>query len=123
MTIQLIPSAIVATQSPAPIDHAHLSRYTMGNRALELEVLHLFADQAPNTFDELEHASTGKARHMAAHTMKGSARAVGAGRVGKAAEDAEVAGHDHAERHLMLARLRTALDEVKAYIDNLSAVG
>ena len=56
--------------SAAPIDHRHLARYTLGNRALEVDVLHLFADQAPLTLADLVGAMSDKAWHMAAHTLK-----------------------------------------------------
>ncbi|MBS0242956.1 MAG: Hpt domain-containing protein, partial [Proteobacteria bacterium] len=57
--------------------------------ALEIEVLQLFIEQAPSYLDMLRQATTEKAGRDAAHTIKGSARAVGAMRVGSAAEAAE----------------------------------
>src|SRR4051812_35026424 len=67
----------MAPAAPAPVDFAHLKRYTLGDRALELEVLHLFAAQAPLTLEVLRRAHTTRAWRDAAHTLKGSARAVG----------------------------------------------
>jgi len=52
-------------------------------------VLGLFAEQAPTTLAWLKSASTPKAWRDAAHTLKGSARAVGASDVAAAAEAAE----------------------------------
>lgn len=77
-----------------PIDHAHLARYTLGDRGLEIEVLCLFASEAPNTLARIRAAAAsvpfdGKAWVAACHTLKGSARAVGATAVGAAAERAE----------------------------------
>jgi HPt (histidine-containing phosphotransfer) domain-containing protein len=103
-----------------PIDHVHLARYTMGNRPLEIEVLQLFAGQAPETMASLVAASDAKAWHIAAHTLKGSARAVGAWAVATAAEEAEKAGHDHVQRAQMLARIEALLAEVREYIDGLA---
>lgn len=77
-----------------PIDHAHLGRYTLGNRDLELEVLDLFLGEIPQTMSKLKAAATAenfdpKAWFHACHTLKGSALAVGAVDVAKAAEQAE----------------------------------
>ncbi len=111
-----------STQMPVPIDHAHLARYTMGNRSLEIEVLQLFSGQAPETLASLMAAKDPKAWHIAAHTLKGSARAVGAWAVATAAEEAEKAGHDHTQRAEMLARLEALLVEASGYIDGLAVV-
>jgi HPt (histidine-containing phosphotransfer) domain-containing protein len=102
-----------------PIDHAHLARYTMGNRALELEVLQLFAGQAPETLASLAAAADAKGWHVAAHTLKGSARAVGAFALAHAAELAEKAGPHDAGREAMLSGLSNLLDEAIAYIAGL----
>ena len=116
-------TASAATAAPAgPIDHVHLARYTMGNRPLELEVLQLFADQAPSTLADLAAAQDAKAWHIAAHTLKGSARAVGAWELGAAAEEAERGGPQDARRGEFLARLEAVLGEVRAYVDALPAV-
>jgi HPt (histidine-containing phosphotransfer) domain-containing protein len=103
----------------APVDHAHLARYTMGNRSLELEVLQLFAEQAPITLQQLRAATSTKDWHVAAHTLKGSARAVGARAVAKAAEIAEAAGHADAQRAEIVAAIETKVDEVRGYISKL----
>lgn len=119
MTIHF-QTRVAPAASSTPIDHVHLARYTMGNTALELEVLRLFIGQAPSTLRDLEQARDGKAWHMAAHTMKGSAKAVGAGRLAHAAEQAEAIGVDGADRHLTLVLLRSALDEAADYIAGLT---
>ena len=82
-TIQQRPRAA------CPIDHTFLARYTFGNRALEIEVLQLFAHQAPDYLEALKSAATEKSWRDAAHTLKGSARAVGALQVAERAERAE----------------------------------
>jgi HPt (histidine-containing phosphotransfer) domain-containing protein len=112
-------ASAVSIDRPVPIDHVHLARYTMGNRALEIEVLQLFAGQAPETMASLVAAQDAKSWHIAAHTLKGSARAVGAFAVATAAE-AEKAGHDHAHRAQMLALIEALLAEVRGYIDGLA---
>lgn len=103
-----------------PIDHAHLARYTFGNRELEVEVLGLFAAQAPQTLDWLRTAANPKGWRDAAHTLKGSARAVGAWQVATAAEEAEALGFSELEaRREATAVLAAALDVVAAYIATL----
>ena len=72
-----------------PIDHAYLGRFTQGNAALEREVLELFAGMMPRYLDDLKAAETNKAWRDAAHTIKGSAAAVGARRLARFAELAE----------------------------------
>jgi HPt (histidine-containing phosphotransfer) domain-containing protein len=104
-----------------PIDHGHLARYTFGNKALELEVLQLFAHQAPEYLEQLRSAASEKEWRDAAHTIKGSARAVGAMRVGDRAEKAEAlrASPDAAARARAIAALEEALDEARTYVASL----
>ncbi len=105
-----------------PIDHAYLSRYTFGNGELEREVLGLFADQAPNYLEQMADAKTDKEWRDAAHTLKGSARAVGALEVAKCAERAELAGRDGdiAARQAALPATRQALEVACRYIRELA---
>lgn len=112
---------VKARSSAGPIDHAHLARYTLGNRPLELEVLQLFTGQAPSTLASLAAATTSKDWHIYAHTLKGSARAVGAWGLASAAEEAEKAGPADARRNDLLLRLEALLDEVCRYVDGLPA--
>jgi HPt (histidine-containing phosphotransfer) domain-containing protein len=105
----------------APIDHAYLSRFTLGNTALEREVLALFAEHAPTYLLHLMAAETERAWYEAAHTLKGSARAVGAWQVAAEAEHAEaIMGSPGAtERAARIDALAAALDEVRSYIAGL----
>lgn len=103
----------------APIDHRHLQRYTLGNQALEIEVLHLFADQAPLTLADLVGAMSDKAWHMAAHTLKGSARAVGAWAIAQVAEAAERDGLSEPHRSRNIASLEASIAAARDYIDGL----
>ena len=108
-------------KTPAPIDHAYLSRYTMGNAELEKEVLNLFAGQAPEYLKQIHEAQTDKEWRDAAHTLKGSARAVGALDVAKCAERAEAAARsgDRAERQKAIVEAERALEIACAYIRGL----
>ncbi|MGE0626877.1 MAG: Hpt domain-containing protein [Hyphomicrobiaceae bacterium] len=103
------------------IDCAHLSRYTLGDRQLEQEVLRLFADQAPVTLMKLREAACAKSWHDAAHTLKGSARAVGAIRVAGAAQDAQAAGHDHSNRDAFIRRIERSIEEALDHISGLAS--
>jgi HPt (histidine-containing phosphotransfer) domain-containing protein len=76
------------TEAPL-LDRAHLARYTLGDAALEAEILDLFVGQAPQTIARLRQAATPQQWREAAHTLKGSARAVGSWRLAGAAEACE----------------------------------
>jgi HPt (histidine-containing phosphotransfer) domain-containing protein len=108
---------------PCPIDRAHLARYTLGDPALEQEILGLFIGQALRMRDALVAANEAGGWREAAHAIKGSARAVGAWRVADCAERAErlEPNRNAAERREILAALNGALDEACAYIDPLLA--
>jgi HPt (histidine-containing phosphotransfer) domain-containing protein len=103
-----------------PIDLAHLSRYTLGNSALQCEVLQLFAEQAPITLAQLSTAETQKAWRDAAHTLKGSARAVGAWSVAHCAERAEAIDIAAQEKAPVIRDIEAALDEARRYIEGLA---
>ena len=78
-----------ARRPAAPIDHAFLARFTLGNAAVEREVLELFAGHVPLYLEQLCAATTAKAWRNAAHAIKGSALGVGAARLARFAEMAE----------------------------------
>ncbi|MCB1526179.1 MAG: Hpt domain-containing protein [Hyphomicrobiaceae bacterium] len=107
----------------SPIDHDHLARYTFGDRELEIEVLDLFLGEVPRTMDKLNAAVAAekfdpKAWHYACHTLKGSARAVGAFDVARAAERAENIEHlspEYVADHI--AEIARTLATAAAYIE------
>lgn len=111
-----------ASSSPqAPIDLTHLRRFTLGDQHLELEVLNLFIDQTPVTIAALRTADSDRDWVNAAHTLKGSARAVGAWRLAKLAERAERLGTtaDREACERLLAHLDDSVAEARAYIAGL----
>lgn len=114
-----------ARRSDGPIDRVHLARYTMGSIELELEVLGLFAGQAPETFASLRTARNAKEWRDAAHTLKGSARAVGAWRVADRAAEAEALKDEinPARREAAVRALGEALDEARDHIYALLRTG
>jgi HPt (histidine-containing phosphotransfer) domain-containing protein len=67
-----------------PIDIAHLRRMTLGDARLEREVLAMFARQAVRLIEGLAAWPSDAAE--IAHTLNGSARAIGAFKVAEAAE-------------------------------------
>lgn len=79
----------VAQAADAPIDFEHLARYTMADKALEKEILDLFSGSSFKILDDLRASQDEKSWHVAAHTMKGSARAIGAWRLADVALAAE----------------------------------
>ena len=112
-----------SSRTDTPVDLAHLRRYTLGNRPLELEILDLFLAQAPTTIDRLSTAAGEKQWREAAHTLKGSARAIGAWRLAEAAETGEaIAGWEKPEAgRKAIAEICAAYDRVHAFIRGLHA--
>jgi HPt (histidine-containing phosphotransfer) domain-containing protein len=105
-------------QDAKPVDLTHLRRYTMGDVDLEKEVLDLFLGQLPLTIQALSEATTERDWMVAAHTLKGSGRAVGAWHVARLAEHAErqLLVHKPALKAEAVAHLRDAAEEARAYI-------
>jgi hypothetical protein len=103
-----------------PIDLVHLARMTLGDRGLEREVLELFDRQAGMLIVRMQQAARAGIC-AAAHTLKGSARGIGAWRVARAAEAVELAAGGVGELDLeaAIARLGTAAAETRAVIADL----
>ncbi|HEX4407337.1 MAG TPA: Hpt domain-containing protein [Xanthobacteraceae bacterium] len=80
-----------ATERDHAIDAEHLHRMTLGDRRLEREVLELFVRQTAIMLDRIAAAEQPANAAAAAHTLKGSARGIGAWRVARAAEMVEQA--------------------------------
>jgi HPt (histidine-containing phosphotransfer) domain-containing protein len=104
-----------------PVDLKHLRRYTLGNRALEQEVLELFFAQLPSTIASLSQAASDRDWHMAAHALKGSGRAVGAWRIARLAEQAERTALWKSPDQLQhtLALIEDAADEARRFIQDV----
>ncbi|PCH46532.1 MAG: histidine kinase [Hyphomicrobiales bacterium] len=95
-----------------PVDLVHLARQSLGDRSLECEILNLFRSQSQLYIDRLARAKSRDERKMAAHTILGSARGIGAWAVAEEAEKVELSGKCAGD----LTALRHALDEANAYI-------
>jgi HPt (histidine-containing phosphotransfer) domain-containing protein len=91
-----------------PVDLAHLAAQTGGDRALEAEVLRMFAARSLADLARLK-ASAPAARRDIAHLIVGSARAIGAGEVARLAAAIEAGEGDP---HL----LEVAIDEARTFI-------
>ena len=114
--IEWMPSPPLAPDD-GPIDFDHLKRMTLGDAGLEQEVLAMFAAQSAGLVDQL--LALPADTPALAHTLKGSARAIGAFAVADAAarlEQALAAGSDPAEWLAQLgdevAMVRTAIDAI-----------
>jgi len=109
-------SVIIPTEGAEQPTVATLAALVPGAAAgLIREVLAMFSAQATGLIGRLENLPADAP--ALAHTMKGSARAIGAFRVADAAEDLEVAirnGFDPAEA---LAGLKDTVAEARAAID------
>jgi HPt (histidine-containing phosphotransfer) domain-containing protein len=100
-----------------PIDLTHLQRMTLGDNSLEREVLEMFSAQSARLLDTLADLPADAA--ALAHTLKGSARAIGAFAVADAAAHLEAkisAGEDTAGA---LVGLDGAVTQACAAIDAL----
>lgn len=101
---------------PQVLDFQHLGQYTSGDEALERELLGLFADQVSAQFAALVDAQSTDDWVMAAHTLKGSARGIGANGVDAAAKSLEQIGFNAPE-----AVKLAAIGQVKEQIAKCTA--
>jgi HPt (histidine-containing phosphotransfer) domain-containing protein len=114
--IEWMPSPPLAPDD-GPIDSAHLDRLTLGDAGLISEVLAMFSAQAVDLIGRLE-AMPSDASALA-HTLKGSARAIGAFRVADAAEFLEATIRRSEDPAEALAGLKDAVAAARAVIDVL----
>ena len=94
-----------------PIDMAQLERQTMGDRKLEQEVLGLFSQQAALALDSMVGAGP-SARKRLVHTLKGTARSLGAMRLAAACERVEGAPLDSGANRRLAAEVRAVRDYI-----------
>lgn len=101
------------------IDVEHLQRMTLGDAALEREVLAMFVSQSARLLRTLV-ALPAEAGALA-HTLKGSARAIGALRVAECASALEVAIGEGEDPSASLRELSEAVAEARAAIEAILA--
>jgi HPt (histidine-containing phosphotransfer) domain-containing protein len=97
------------------IDLVHLAKQTMGDKALEVEVLQMFARQARSCLQEIGSGDRDRAK-AASHRLKGAASAVGAFKVADAANALE----DDAGNAAHMATVTTCVIEAENFILKLS---
>jgi HPt (histidine-containing phosphotransfer) domain-containing protein len=107
--------AAAAAPGQGVIDDEHLGQVTFGDRRLEREVLQIFRRQAAIMLGRIG-GSEPAAASAAIHTLKGSARGIGAWRVARAAERLEQACAE-TEHSAALGELMAATVEAGAAID------
>jgi HPt (histidine-containing phosphotransfer) domain-containing protein len=112
--IDWMPSPPLAPDD-GPIDIDHLRRMTLGDARLEREVLAMFAAQSVSLIATLVSLPANAV--ALAHTLKGSARAIGAFRVADAAQSLEAAIRDGDEPTEALAELHEAITQARMAVD------
>jgi HPt (histidine-containing phosphotransfer) domain-containing protein len=112
--IDWMPSPPLAPDD-GPIDIGHLTRMTLGDASLEREVLAMFSAQAVSLLDAL--TGLPPEADALAHTLKGSARAIGAFGVAEAAERLEAVLSSGDDPSRALAELDEAIAQARAVID------
>src|ERR1700761_6501771 len=114
--IEWMPSPPLAPDD-GPIDSGPLRRMTLGDTELEREVLAMFAAQTAGLMDRLQPVPCDGM--MLAHTLKGSARGIGAFRVADAAEWLEEALRHGEDPARALSGVNEAVAEARTAIDAL----
>lgn len=102
-----------------PVDLEHLTRQTSGDPQVEREALQLFIVQSRLYLQRLRGAVGERAQQETAHSLKGSAAAIGAWGVAGLCEQLEQivsTGNAHGYRNL-LADLDTELCEVTTFVE------
>lgn len=96
------------------LDREHLNGYTGGDRELAKQVLQIFAENAPDYLAALAASDCDNWR-TSAHKLKGAARGIGAWRLARAAERAElmgVAGQSDPKRAMIISELERRLNQL-----------
>lgn len=119
--VQSISPDMPITPGDRPIDLVHLSRQTFGERDLESELLRLFDRQSRQIVDRLTDGPVSESRWRAelSHTLKGSARAIGAFGVAAAAEAYELDARAGADLARALSSLTVAVEAAHGAIADL----
>jgi HPt (histidine-containing phosphotransfer) domain-containing protein len=103
--------------NPSVLDLGHLRRYTMDSPELERELIGLFLKQLPSLRDDLGNAADSKEWKFATHTLKGSARVVGATAIALIAASMEEQGLGRPEALAALDAAVSAFREAVSQFD------
>jgi HPt (histidine-containing phosphotransfer) domain-containing protein len=101
---------------PEVFDRAFLARYTMDCDDLEREIVELFLIQLPETLGLMSADADAAQWRFAAHTLKGSAGAVGARRLRAAAAALEDCVEDPEAKAIAFAEVESAISEFRAAV-------
>jgi len=112
--VDWMPSPPLAPDD-GPIDLEHLQRMTLGDASLEREVLTMFSAQAAGLIGRLAALPADAA--ALAHTLKGSARAIGAFAVADAASDLEAVLQQGGNVSQALTELKAAIAQARMAVD------
>ena len=109
------------TFDPLIFDVVHFRRYTQGNAKFEAELIGLFRGQLSSLLDQLGGPGTADDWKLAAHTLKGSARAIGAVAISDIAATLEVLGFSGGAeiRQSLLRSLRQAITDFTTEMEKL----
>jgi HPt (histidine-containing phosphotransfer) domain-containing protein len=116
MSASSVLTVVGRQTKPSVIDDDHLGRMTLGDRALEREILEIFVRQMTVMLTRIAGAEPPIVA-AAAHTLLGSSRGIGARRVASAAERLELA----AGRNDSETDIDEAIEELKAAAIEASA--
>jgi len=114
--IDWMPSPPLAPDD-GPLDIEHLRRMTLGDASLEREVLAMFSAQAVRLIAAL--ATLPEDAGALAHTLKGSARAIGAFGVADAAQALEAVIASGADPDQALTELHEAIADARIAVDTI----
>ncbi|MBZ0259698.1 MAG: Hpt domain-containing protein [Hyphomicrobiales bacterium] len=98
---------------PVTFDRSHLAQYTLDSPELEREIVGLFVAQLPAILDRLQNGDSREDWRVATHTLKGSALAIGACKIGDLARKLEPVNspEQDAKRKKLLSGLVQAVNE------------
>ncbi len=100
------------------IDLEHLARYSGGDAELEAEVFEMFKQQVEMWMRLLTPEADAQSWASATHSLKGSARSIGAHQLAKACETAELAHPDGATARAIAAQdIRDCTEAAFKFID------
>ncbi len=106
--------------SQSLIDFEHLAKYTDRDESLEAEILRMFVTQAEMWLKALHDSEDSDAWTAAAHSLKGSARGIGAWLLADLCAKAEELGPENSleEHEAAYHKLTEAVAAVAQSIDN-----
>ncbi len=111
---QVAARKLVRTKAaPVIFDRSLLAQYTMDSPELEREIIGLFVAQLPAILDRLQNVDSRADWRIATHTLKGSALAIGACKIGDLAKKLEPVNspEQNAKRKKLLSGLVRAVNE------------